>query len=391
MNTFTIDNKHLLGLLIIVSLAYHSCTTEADYNTTRRAPSASDLMMKSSSAAVKETLAEFDRHLKEYQEGLYLKNWQYDPVTNNITYGKNEEQKAREEALNHKLGLGFKDYIAKENKKTLKYQAVSPFANMEDIGLYGQPLLLNGKPFSGVLVGTHIESGSRILEARFYQGNRLGTFNVWTNLGRLYTKSFKEKNQIAIDPEAVRKPVIYLYPETTQDINVKVHFAGVLTHTYPKYNLSTGWNVSATPDGMLTEQTTGKDFSYLFWEGQSPFQYTLDKGFVVKGTEVADFLDEKLALMGLNRREATDFVSYWLPELEKNRFNLIHFSTEEYTQNARLEITPAPESLIRVFMVYQPLEAPIDIPTQELQRTSRKGYTVVEWGGKKANSVNWES
>jgi len=185
----------------------------------------------------------------------------------------------------------------------------------------------------------------------------------------------------------VRKPVIYLYPKTTQDINIKVHFKGELRHTYPKYNASTGWNITANPDGMLTEHVSKKDFSYLFWEGQSSFQYTLDKGFVVEGEDVADFLDDKLALMGLNRREVTDFVSYWLPELEKNTFNLIHFATEEYTQNAALEITPVPETLIRVFMVYKPLQNFIDIPTQELKKRTRKGYTVVEWGGKQANEL----
>lgn len=383
MNIFINNPKKILGLLFLVTLAY-SCAPEPDYKTTRKGPSTSDLIMQNTSASVKQTLGLFDKKLDEYKEGVYLRNWSYDPVTNNITFGTNEDKEARNDAINHKLGLGFTDYIAKENKKTLKYQAVSPFANMEDVGLYGQPLLLKGVPFSGILVGTHIESGKRILEARFYKGTRLGTFNVWTNLERLYTKSFQEKNQIAIDPNAVRKPVIYLYPETTQDINVKVHFEGDLTHTYPKYNPSTGWNITANSDGMLTEHSSGKEFSYLFWEGQSSFQYTLDKGFVVEGENVADFLDEKLALMGLNRREATDFVSYWLPELEKNKFNLIHFSTEEYTQNAALEITPAPETLIRVFMVYKPLENAIDIPVQELKKMSRKGYTVIEWGGKQA-------
>jgi len=196
MNVFINNPKQLLGVLLIITLIY-SCAPEPDYRTTRKGPSASDLMMQDA-ATIKENLALFDKNLEEYQEGLYLKNWVYDPVTNNITFGKNEESAARNDAINHKLGLGFSDYIAKENKKTLKYQAVSPFANMEDVGLYGQPLLLNGVPFSGVLVGTHIKSEKRILEARFYEGKRLGTFNVWTNLERLYTKSFNLKKKIEL-------------------------------------------------------------------------------------------------------------------------------------------------------------------------------------------------
>ena len=155
MNIFINNQKQLMGLFLIVALAY-GCTPEPDYKTTRKGPSSSDLMLKNASAAVQKTLSLFDERLSEYQDGVYLKNWVYDPVTNNITFGRNEDQKARNAAINHKLGLGFADYIAKENKKTLKYQAVSPFANMEDIGLYGQPLLLNGMPFSGVLVGMEL-------------------------------------------------------------------------------------------------------------------------------------------------------------------------------------------------------------------------------------------
>lgn len=385
-----IFKHHLLFInTILVLLLGISCTSEPDYQTVRMAPSPEEFTINDPFVSIKKILAKYDQHLNEYKEGVYFNNWNYDPTTNNITCLKKENKEAHIEAFNHKLGIGFQEYIAKENSKTLKYQAVSAFANMKETDLYSKPLLLNGEPYSGVLVGTHVPSGKRILEARFYKGVRIGTFNIWTNLDRLYTKSFQKNNKIAIDLNAVRKPVIYLYPTKTQATNVKVHFKGELTHTYPKYPAATGWNVTAEPNGMLTDHASGKQFSYLFWEGNSDFQYTLDKGFVVKGEYSADFLDEQLAIMGLNRKEATDFVSYWLPELEKNPYNLIHFSTTEYQQNAPLEITPAPETLIRVFMVYRPLQSPIKIAAQSIKPIQRQGYTVVEWGGKKAtNFIN---
>jgi len=384
-------SKHttiVLGILLLLLLLGYSCSQDVDYSKTRTVSEENNtkIIIQDPKNTNKEIYSEYNHLIEEYKEGLYVNNWTYNATTNNIVFNKKENSEAAIESHNHILGLAFEEHIAKENTKTLKYQAVSPFANMDDVGPYARVLKVNGEVFSGVVVGTHVGSGNRILEIQFYEGIRVGIFNVWTNVNHLHTKSFKEKLHV-MDIQSVRKPIIYLYPKQEQDINVQVNFKGTLTHTYPKYPSSTGWDIKAQPDGMLTDNATGKAYSYLFWEGISPFKYSLDEGFVVKGDDIANFLDEKLEVLGLNRREATDFITYWLPELEKNPFNLIHFSTDEYSQNAPLEITPAPETLIRVFMVYKPLEAEINIPTQKLTKATRKGYTVVEWGGKRAKQV----
>jgi len=54
-----------------------------------------------------------------------------------------------------------------------------------------------------------------------------------------------------------------------------------------------------------------------------------------------------------------------------------------YTNSAKLNITPTPDSLLRVFMAYVPLEEAVDIEPQQLETFERKGFTVVEWGGSK--------
>ena len=136
------------------------------------------------------------------------------------------------------------------------------------------------------------------------------------------------------------KPVIYLYPESKQEIEVKLDYAGELTCTYPEYK--NGWDVVAYPDGTLVDNATGEEYSYLFWEGNSDTEYDLSKGYVIAGEDTAKFLEEKLAELGLNRTEANEFIVYWLPKMQSNLYNLITFQNDIYTNLAKLEINDPP-------------------------------------------------
>jgi hypothetical protein len=87
----------------------------------------------------------------------------------------------------------------------------------------------------------------------------------------------------------MEKPIIYLYPEQETKVKVQLDYDGTLVCTYPEYN--NGWNVIAQPDGTLYD-ASGKTYSYLFWEGNTDATYDFSKGFVVKGSEMAEFLEE---------------------------------------------------------------------------------------------------
>lgn len=54
---------------------------------------------------------------------------------------------------------------------------------------------------------------------------------------------------------------------------------------------------------------------------------------------------------------------------------------EAYTNHAVLTIEPKPDSVLRVFMVYQKLEAPVEVSEMEIMPFKREGFTVIEWGG----------
>lgn len=176
------------------------------------------------------------------------------------------------------------------------------------------------------------------------------------------------------------KPVIYLYPEEETAVSVRLDYAGELTCTYPAYE--NGWEVIAHPDGTLVDPETGREYSYLFWEGLDNTRYDLSEGFVVKGEDTLTFLQETLAALGLTPREYNEFIVYWLPLMQDNPYNLITFQTETYTDTAKLTIDPQPDSLLRVFMVWKALDGCVEIEPQELDTSfTRTGFTVVEWGG----------
>jgi hypothetical protein len=182
--------------------------------------------------------------------------------------------------------------------------------------------------------------------------------------------------------EGIDKPVIYLYPTHTEKINVKLAFPAGFSITTPVYNDAYGWNVSAQPDGTLTNLSDGKTYPYLYWEGNpTAFSFNMHEGFVVAGNQTTTFLNKELTVLGLNQSEKSAFVSYWSPKLQANKYTLIHFAGNEYTSVVKLSITPAPNALLRVFMVEQPLSSPIKVTPQSFPTFHRSGFTAVEWGG----------
>jgi hypothetical protein len=177
------------------------------------------------------------------------------------------------------------------------------------------------------------------------------------------------------------KPIIYLYPTEEAIVDIRLGHHDKLTCIYPEYN--NGWNVLAKPNGDLLDLNTGRYQYSLYYEciNTVPFEIT-NTGFVVDGKDIVSFLEEKLAILGLSEREADEFIIYWLPKLESNKYNYIRFATyEEIEANMPLEIQPQPDSIIRVMMVYKGLDEPIEVEEQILGTSERTGFTVVEWGG----------
>jgi hypothetical protein len=233
------------------------------------------------------------------------------------------------------------------------------------------------------------------LEIKTTPGNHKFQFYYNEDFMEVYTDSLVIKPQYrddysvnfspALEFIMVDKPVIYLYPESETEVEVKLNIKGAETFTYPIYNQ--GWKFKAQPDGTLAFGE--KTFNYLFWESKQTRTTSMSEnleGFVVKGTETIRFLEEKLTLAGLTSKEQADFITFWGPRLAQHETNFVHFEfNETCNKYAELEISPKPDQIYRIYMLWSPVETNHSCPEQKIILVKREGFTVLEWGGSQSN------
>ena len=196
--------------------------------------------------------------------------------------------------------------------------------------------------------------------------------------------SYRPYNTKQCIKTTTRKPVIYLYPEKEMDISVQLIMNldnNKYTTIYPKFNGGNNiWNIHAKPNGDILIKD--KKYPYLFWEADSYFIEDMNEGFIVKDENAEKFLEEKLKILGLNYKESTDFITFWLPILMKNKLSLCQFQTEKFFNDYQLNVTPKPNTMIRIFLFIKKIDSVLDIKEQKLESNERKGFTVIEWGGR---------
>ncbi|MDH4358671.1 MAG: hypothetical protein OEV37_01820 [Candidatus Berkelbacteria bacterium] len=173
------------------------------------------------------------------------------------------------------------------------------------------------------------------------------------------------------------KPVVYLYPQ--KEMPVKVLVGANISQSDPPYG--EGWNVVAKPSGQII--SAGKVYPYLFWDGLGLGMYpAIKSGAVVESSKVKSTITGQLKEIGLNQKEITDFLEFWMPKMPSSPYvRLTWFTNEELAELAPLKVTPKPDSVIRVFLDFAALDKSVALPPQVLPKYERKGFTVVEWGG----------
>jgi hypothetical protein len=244
--------------------------------------------------------------------------------------------------------------------------------------------------------------------AKLVNSDKLGRFRILVdtadtylviekkNIPSAYVEYYKFQSQHHIDlkvfiPEPssiimVDKPVIYAYGNEGQIFDLNVQPKGKFTFTYPEIGKNNNWSASINSGGI---SVGNKIFPYLFYESQmADLNFISDKqnlaGSVIGKQEVVHFLEQTLTALNFNIQEQTDFITYWAPKMITHERVFIQFWIDgDYEAISALKISPQPDNLGRVFMVYSPLDKDQEIKCepQQFESFARDGFTIIEWGG----------
>ncbi|KAH9018124.1 hypothetical protein EDB84DRAFT_1276326 [Lactarius hengduanensis] len=250
---------------------------------------------------------------------------------------------------------------------------------------------------------------------------------------------------LEVDRFMGKKPVIYLYPPSSlADVTVELALASSwrfsAVHPPPQTTIPPGephtaqcvtWTVAAEPNGMLVDKTTGMEVSYLYWEAIAKSNLVMTDASrtapttVIANTEAFDpscpsvipgdsvllptsklpgYLDVVLKALTLHTEARTSFITYWLPDMLKYEYVALRFIAQEsYEKAAKMRITPAPDIVTRVFMLFRGVAASdlalwepararaaeadgatfwADVVGVDAARAADSGlFRVLEWGG----------
>lgn len=178
------------------------------------------------------------------------------------------------------------------------------------------------------------------------------------------------------EPVNVRKPNIYLYPETI--IKAKVTLTSqkgnYITLSIPPYNNC--WEVTIEPSGKINNK-----YEYLFYEGKLTNYPKSKIGWSVAYSDLWNFFPMVMNQYGFNEKEIKDFVDYWQEYLPKSEFyDISPIINHEVENEFHLTVDPKPENVLRVWFYIKPTDHKNDLTSPLIPKFERKGFTVTEWG-----------
>ena len=175
----------------------------------------------------------------------------------------------------------------------------------------------------------------------------------------------------------VDKPAVYIYPNAPGRFTVELGLGRDvrLTASDPVYG--EGWDVFIDEGGRIDDT-----HDYLFYELGMPSPNLRAEGWCLDGADLSAELADLVARHGLNEAETAAFVDYWEERLPDSPYWLaLPVVGADLDRWATLDVTPAPESVLRLWIFFRPSAEEVSLPAPVVAPFTREGTTVVEWGG----------
>lgn len=175
-------------------------------------------------------------------------------------------------------------------------------------------------------------------------------------------------------------PSLYFYPQKTTKVTVDLD--STLTYADPFFD-NNSWQVIAYPDGTLKGSFIERERLYYEYLPQE-FKES-QEGFVVKRESLEKFLNETLfPKIGLNPKEAEDLLAdvkvSLISEKDSPFVKVSFIDQKELNQKLPLEISPQPDKIYRIHLIFTPLDESIQLKKPQISPVDRAGFVVVETG-----------
>lgn len=176
------------------------------------------------------------------------------------------------------------------------------------------------------------------------------------------------------------KPNIYFYTDSAKHVTVRFVYPGLVTVSIPDYRV--GWEALLTEDDMLITED-GEKFSFLFYESvTSKSLFQTEAGYEIEAKSREEQFSDILSAMGFNGAEIADFIEFWDEKLEDNVDYIMYPQDTETVDLAMpIIVDPLPESMERIWFVFEPDEGQSVEKPEEMVIERDDEYALVEWGG----------
>ncbi|KDQ56416.1 hypothetical protein JAAARDRAFT_59293 [Jaapia argillacea MUCL 33604] len=221
-----------------------------------------------------------------------------------------------------------------------------------------------------------------------YPSGSIHTFGPLSSVWPLYFLAFLVEKAVSIPAhfqlknhsilgfsvprQLAKKPVIYLYPPREVEVAVELELKGAWEFETRKGE-RVRWEVVARPDGTRTENATGLEVAYLYREAL---------------IQPRRPIDTPPAPRPASPTPRTSFITFWPPSFQPHtEIALLFLPQSFYSAAAPSTITPKPDEVVRVFMLFKLWDTQRTCDWREVVGVvpevdpTVERFRLVEWGG----------